>query len=47
MEEKRVQEKLRLEKEENERKLRLKEDNKEEKEMDYELKSIRDHYLGK
>ena len=47
LEEKKLQEKLRLEKEEKERKLRLKEDNKEEKEMDYELKSIRDHYLGK
>ena len=47
LEEKKLQERQRIEKEERDRKLRLKEDNKEEKEMENELKSIREHYLGR
>lgn len=46
MEEKRRHERLKAEREELERERRQKEENKEAKELDGEIKAIRDHYLG-
>jgi hypothetical protein len=46
LEEKRRLERTLAEKEAREKEIRRKEENKEVKEIDYELKSIRDHYLG-
>jgi ATP-dependent RNA helicase DDX23/PRP28 len=45
-EERRREERLAREKEERERERRQREENKEAKELDFEVKAIRDHYLG-